>query len=545
MQAEGGPVIPEEIFSNVLSHVPQQQRLKTCAVVSSKFSTAATAATTKLEFLQSRSVRQRASLIKWLNSHESQVQSLTATFSQINPVSGGAMPPDLYLSQAPCRNLRELYLQHVNLQQSSSLQPALPAITGLTSASFVSCSWPGWQSASPPPWPQQFLAAQSQLQELKLHGLAAKMFLPAAALPKLGHLVSLDLQYDTIADASLQQVSSLSALQRLSLTSTSTAPTSDGLSSIGSLQKLTYLSLHAPKLAVSTASMPGISKLTALQHMHLQELQEVDPTALYDLAHLKILVLNKVPLAGGVAALLGLLPMLQELQHVELNRIDLRPLDPAGPATGQFSALLCSSSLQRLELNECRLPLSGFWQCLFGTRLQTATVRHLRFFNWKPSGAAAAAAWPRMDSADLQQLAACCPQLRELYVRDRLEPGVSLAALSTLPYLTKLTVSGISNSSAGDLAGLTGLRELYISGESNDISVQGMWQLTALKQLTYLDVSNNQGIKGNPTIKCLTVSTVDSVGRLKLCPSVPDCVKLYSFQTLSSKGLWSTVAIGA
>lgn len=369
-------------------------------------------------------------------------------------------------AQAPCRNLRELYLQHVNLQQSSNLQPALPAITGLTSASFVSCSWPGWQSASPPAWPQLFLAAQTQLQELKLHGLAAKMPLPAAALPKLRHLISLDLQYDTIADASLQQVSGLSALERLSLTVTSTAPISDGLSSIGSLQKLTYLSLHARKLAVSTASMPGISKLTALQHMHLQELQELDATVLYDLTHLKVLVLNKMPLAGGVAALLGLLPMLQELQQLELDRIDLRPLDdPAGPETGQFSALLSSSSLQRLELNECRLPLSGFWQCLFATRLQTATVRHLRFFNWKPTGTtAAAAAWPRMDSADLQQLAACCPQLRELYVRDRLEPGVSLAALSTLPYLTKLNVSGISNSSAGDLARLAGLREVYISG---------------------------------------------------------------------------------
>lgn len=56
------------------------------------------------------------------------------------------------------------------------------------------------------------------------------------------------------------------------------------------------------------------------------------------------------------------------------------------------------------------------------------------------------------------------------------------------------------------------------AGEGNDISVQAMWQLTALKQLTYLDVSNNQGIKGNPTIKCVTVSVTDSVGRLKLCP---------------------------
>jgi hypothetical protein len=228
---------------------------------------------------------------------------------------------------------------------------------------------------------------------------------------------------------------------------------------------LTRLEVHLC-MDINSSSTPDLASLTALQHLQLTNTSTLDASLLSGLAqltHLHISVRHCDKFSSEhMVALLGVLPLMQQLQHLSLEFFDSRfnTSRPAVPVE-LCSALLSSSSLVSLHLSGVQLP-SGCGTRLFGQAMpQLKKINSLRK-RYKPFEAKGAEAIS--PHGDLNSLVANCPNLMELNLAGAVQQGVDLSGLQHLKYLTALVVGGecMDDSCAEGLAKLSGLKQLTV-----------------------------------------------------------------------------------
>jgi hypothetical protein len=220
------------------------------------------------------------------------------------------------------------------------------------------------------------------------------------------------------------------------------------------------------RMDVNSSSIPDLASLAALQHLQLVNCYTVDASLLASLGQLKYLSICPAQsdkfTDTHLAALLGVLPQLQHLQHLHVGRPQYRdanypklriPLDLCGTVTS-------TSSLVSLNLGGVQLPPS----C--GTHLFGQMLPHLKTLN------IAALSYCQPEDAeaigshnDLDSLVKHCPNLSELNLAGAVRFGVNLGSLQHLQHLTALVVGGacMDDSCAEGLAKLVRLRQLTVS----------------------------------------------------------------------------------
>jgi len=98
-------------------------------------------------------------------------------------------------------------------------------------------------------------------------------------------------------------------------------------------------------------------------------------------------------------------------------------------------------------------------------------------------------------AADLDRLVSSCSSLQELSLC--CSPGLQVTALLQLTALTNLWLAGAtedSTASISQLSVLHGLKRLAITDPCSLADDDAVWFLTALTQLTYLALSNSNGV---------------------------------------------------
>jgi len=292
--------------------------------------------------------------------------------------------------------------------------------------------------------------------------------LPGTVLQHLPHLTYLlihDISAYMLDSNSLEHASCLTSLQELHIAGA-------GLEHGG-----VYLIL-------SPSTVPGLSRLTALQHITLQCI-DLDPSILQDCMQLQGLELQSVNIisAGGAAALHSLLARLQQLQSLELYEVEYDwPVVAAA-----FSSLTASSTLQKLHLTVDSLP-AGVWPHVFPPDRQLPALQELTLdwhggSAWVPPPAAA----PGTD--DLSSISVCCPGLCSINIS--VQPDAQLADLAKVSGLTNLSVLGLDGAgflSLAALSGLVSLRQLDVD-LGGPITPQDLLCLTALTGLNLLYVN--------------------------------------------------------
>jgi hypothetical protein len=243
---------------------------------------------------------------------------------------------------------------------------------------------------------------------------------------------------------------------------------------------INYYSLFMqPRDHSITASM--LSGANYLTRLELQNCS-VEPGVLAGKTLLQHLWLSSCDLIGGAA---GVAQLLSHMQHMhQLTHLDVGSslkVATEGKSSGAaYAALTASSKLQRLHLNECRLPV-GVWQLLFPAGKQLPHLRHLGIA-WvtQPSGVPTLA-------PEGSRLVSCCSRLHSLSFRGVEYSRELLAALQQLSGLHTLSLD--IDEPVWEHADAVGkLTELRVLGMfCPRVRVTGLlMRLTHLKQLTDL-----------------------------------------------------------
>jgi hypothetical protein len=253
------------------------------------------------------------------------------------------------------------------------------------------------------------------------------------------------------------------------------------------LQSLTRLvELDLSFVSKVTVAAGALSSLCCLTCLRLSVSNDVEPGVLAGKTRLQHLQLESCSIAGGavgVAQLLSQLQHLQQLTHLTLA-CSLVTVDEDNPPAAAYSALTASSTLQRLDVCGCTMPV-GVWQHIFPAgrqlpRLQSLNVSSVR----QPDGDQSAA-------PDGDRLVGCCPGLQDLEMRFLPCNAQQLAPLSRLSGLTALILclsDGPWLGRATQYVGqLTGLRELAVRMPEATEAEGLMLQLAQLQQLTVLE----------------------------------------------------------
>lgn len=108
---------PREVLAQVLQHVPQQQRLTSCALVSCSWRTAVVAATTSIDVSYSDDTSTPA-ISSWLFKHGSNLHSLSVARNRdADSWENFLDPAALFLPFQQLRQLKHLDLQQLVVQQ--------------------------------------------------------------------------------------------------------------------------------------------------------------------------------------------------------------------------------------------------------------------------------------------------------------------------------------------------------------------------------------------------------------------------------------------
>jgi hypothetical protein len=201
----------------------------------------------------------------------------------------------------------------------------------------------------------------------------------------------------------------------------------------------------------NSSSTPDLKSLTALQHLQLKGITELDASLLSgmtQLTHLQLQMKGKHYKDSGMDEMMRTMRQLLRLQHLELEfRGEYGSLDTLPDVSWQYTALTSSKHLTSFILKGVQLPKrSG--SGLFGTQLpllQTIQIdatgssgtygRHHRSIDVPlPT--------PFARGADISSLVRNCPELRELDIAGGVKVGVDLGKLSALSRLTSLVVGG-------------------------------------------------------------------------------------------------------
>jgi hypothetical protein len=252
----------------------------------------------------------------------------------------------------------------------------------------------------------------------------------------------------------------------------------------------------AGQLAITTATLPGIERLTALKDLSIK-VCGLEPSCLLPMTTgLTRVYLESVTLQPrqaqqdselGAAQLLQVLARLTALRQLTLER-----------STGEwpqqqlstYSALTASSNLQELHIGDNSIPAAA-WAHVFpaGRKLP-----HLHSLDAEgPS---------RLGSAGIDRLASCCPALQRATIDTRAE--ASLAPFTSLTALTSLELRNSPVSPAAirsDLAALSQLQLLQFKFSQpapgpDGVAASVLQQLAPLTALTGLTRFWTRGHRG-------------------------------------------------
>lgn len=316
----------------------------------------------------------------------------------------------------------------------------------------------------------------------------------------------------------LQPTSSMQHLQRLQLYVSADAEHSDGF--LASLPaSLTALEVKDVALVPRQAAVAAqLSRLTGLQELKCEEL-DLAPELLLRWTSLASLVLDAVylvplashltesstislgprismpPAAGGnsnaLRALCGSLRQLQQLEHLQLSRMQLDEVTESD--LPQLSALTASPMLTSLHLlARFSMPIPrGALQHVLPPGVVRPALQVLRL-----QGGDGVSAQQCLSAADISRVPSCCPGLTELTLKGVVSVGAGLAPLLKLQgSLRRLGVAGAAfgDGAAALIAQLTGLQSLDWT-DSASLSDAGLLRLSALRQLTRLCVKSCKGL---------------------------------------------------
>ena len=293
---------------------------------------------------------------------------------------------------------------------------------------------------------------------------------------------------------------------------------------------LSHLRLSAVTCDFSSSTLPGLSKLTALHSLEIiTAFRGIRQTAfqphakhrlqlgvLAGVTSLQRLYLHDLCLWEGGEQQLARTPSLLQLTELSVVWPDISSC----PAAALQALLYSSSALQEVIMPGLWAEDAGFWQQMFPTGSRVASITSLGL-----SGAS----YPKLATADLRHLAACCPYLQKLEIASSLSAAAQLVPLQRLRSLTSLTIDAKSRSRITELAQLGKLTQL-VELKVQTLSRSAAWhlvQLTALTQLTLLSITVDDAIHtqqdGIPLRRPQTVHEY----MLYIQPDVQPVVKLF------------------
>lgn len=458
--------LPFEVLCHILQLTAVTQRLSSCALVCTSWAKAAVAATDSIDMSRWPHTADTAPkyLRRWVYHHGSRLTTLrfsagAETVGWLNcpallhlEVHGGFLKfhcrgSGIGLADSSPR-LTRLVLRCCHMRTKRDELDALSVLTALQDLT-LSNIWPAGVDG--------------------MHALPSN---PKAWAPIPGYLFLQLVQLTRLVlengmrKETFWHFSCLTALQHLELHSFWN-DTEEGLGQLSQLTQLTWLTLYECHCDITLDSTLRIASLTNLKGLVLDFQEVLDPLVLRRLTkvqHLSIRDTHMLAAAAGAAALLAVLPRLQQLTYLAVSESPMDYAHPPPAAAGAaaqagpeaaagadtaaaaaalpaaYSALTSSSKLQHLELELNVLPL-GAWQHAFAAGKQ---LSHLTHFSWAGPGGKSTdyAELPRMTHAtaeDMCHMVSCCPGLRSLSILDAIgEPHAVVAPLVQLPALTAL-----------------------------------------------------------------------------------------------------------
>lgn len=332
-------------------------------------------------------------------------------------------------------------------------------------------------------------------------------FFPGSLLSLLVQLTRLSLDDMTVSGPSMQHLSCVTGLQVLRLGSHMVGLAA--LTALQNRQQLTQLQMHVGGEGLSTSTLPAGLCPDTVKHLQLSTAGLFDPALLAPLQQVHDIRLTLRQQGSGSAspALLEQLGKLTQLTSLELCCV-FDAAQWSGTAAALLSALTASSNLQELTLDCGRgdrvLSLQDIWPHAFPEQLRMPGLRNLTVRDaagWEAAPAAMddddgkpGVAWPEQC---LTHLVSCCPgmhSLDALSISQHVGHLVPLRNVLQLSLLTALTVVGISDTEAHEVAvGLPCLQNLQVGLHSvpGCITATGLSQLSAL-QLTHLGLTGRE-----------------------------------------------------
>lgn len=400
-----------------MEHVPLQQRLQTCARLSTKFKAAAIEATNSIK-LHAGSLGAVFGFQSYLQAHGSALTSLDLK------------PPIVTLPFAllelPCANLRKLQLTDALVQftatPGSQQQGVLHSCKALTSLSLRNCNVLDTSAQ---------LAGLSVLQDLQElsatwdKDCSRRNTQPVSLLPGclLSQLVKLTrVQFSShMRFADLQHLSCLAGLRDFQVALAGSVQQTS-FAGVQHLQQLTHLSLSCFQSQQhfgpdETSSMCKLINLRALHVWMCQGFQPMMLRHMHDLRDVSINHTNLVGEADGTSSLLGMLPHLSAVTCLDLTGT----LKHHAAQLSDYTALGTLNQLGHLNLADCNLP-ADLWQYLASAGVCMRSVYAVDL-------SAHTASTSQLLSTGLSSLVKCLPGLQELECPGALRADVDVCPL--------------------------------------------------------------------------------------------------------------------
>lgn len=493
------------LLAEVLQHVPQQQRLTQCAIVSSSWASAATLATVRVQVqLKEEAI---PAFEAWLGQHAGQLLSLQAA-------DPGHLRHSLQLPVGMFMNLQQLQLQRFKLQLASAGNASaqisaagsgmgavlLPSLLDLQLDDNEVRDTNSLLQLTQAPQLTSLTVKHINVLAAVFHSGSGSCFNTAAAvqemaevmprlLQQLPRLTVLDIPGLPIPDAAGCELGAMLGLRHVSLTQARHMPTFD-LQLLPS--SVTELRVHGNAVHTNNPSLPlQMAQLTALLHLSLDSCA-VPSVVLGSIPQLQKLTMEDCLLltgnhdddfgdfdAAGTETLLDVLPKPTALQALELK---LDSLDTSGDVAPQrFSALTASSCLTELVISPpgCASLPRGAAQHMFPAGRQMPLLQHLSISPHVEDDTLDEDDCC-IDTADLSSILACCSGLQWLEIE---RSDADLSVLLQLPEgCNSLLVGGIAftDNAAPVLAQLTQLDYLCLHN-SPEFTDAGLEQLMPLR----------------------------------------------------------------
>jgi hypothetical protein len=266
--------------------------------------------------------------------------------------------------------------------------------------------------------------AALQLLDLKqpAYGETATTLALIGALPQLTTLTKLHLEWQ-VSKALKAAVGQLTKLQELRLCKQHGYGSAHyqfledhGAPQLNLPNSLTHLEVELSHSFCRTYT-PSLSGITALQHLQLRRINELDPTMMKHMTHLTHLQLFMLHMPSqSLPQLPDVVPAMQQLQHLQLE-LGGEGVQHAfdGPVAGwrQWRAFTSSSHLTSLQLSGVRLSNAGVTELFPPGR----KLPHLRTLKIRGTACTChmdgPASQPIGGSADMYSMIERCPNLAE------------------------------------------------------------------------------------------------------------------------------------